>query len=69
LIAHTIAVPSENLRRYLASKATTLDAIRTHVLNDEVSSWEINIDYWLTYCYIRESESELVVMANFTGGK
>ncbi|HEY9650692.1 MAG TPA: hypothetical protein V6C95_08520 [Coleofasciculaceae cyanobacterium] len=40
-----VAIPSENLRRYLSSKAATLDAIRSHVLNNEVPTFEINIDY------------------------
>jgi hypothetical protein len=40
-----VVVPSENLRRYLTSKASTLAAIRTHVLNNEVPNLEINIDY------------------------
>jgi len=40
-----VVVPSENLRRYLASKASTLAAIRSHVLNNEVPNLEMNIDY------------------------
>jgi len=40
-----VPVLPENLRRYLASKSAVLEAIRSHVLTNEVPNWEINIDY------------------------
>ncbi|NEO32559.1 MAG: hypothetical protein F6K36_19430 [Symploca sp. SIO3C6] len=41
--------PPEELQRYLASKADTLEAIRNHVLNNEVPQFPVNIAPFLEW--------------------